>query len=196
MKGQSARGNRAGAAPDAPVKLVAFLGNPGRQYENTRHNAAWMVISELTSGDRSAWKEKFHGRFLKEGSLILLAPETFMNHSGRSVQAARGFFGLEPAEIMVVHDDVETAFGAVELTWSGGHRGQNGVRSVAQALGTAEFWRLRIGLGRPPSTRKPADWVLERFSPPEEAELPKILANAARLVRNAANRPMVGSLHI
>ncbi len=173
-------------APDAPVRLVAFLGNPGRQYALTRHNVAWMVIPELTATDRGTWKEKFHGRFLKEGELILLAPETFMNHSGRSVQAARAFFGLNPGQVLVVHDDVETAFGVVELAWNGGHRGQNGGRSVAQALGTSEFWRMRIGLGRPPSTRKAADWVLERFSSEEEAELPKVLANAARIVQDAA----------
>ncbi|MFW5695191.1 MAG: aminoacyl-tRNA hydrolase [Alkalispirochaeta sp.] len=198
MKGESVRGNHSGggSSPDIPVKLVAFLGNPGQRYQLTRHNVAWMVVPELTSADESAWKEKFHGRFLKEGTLTLLKPETYMNHSGRSIQAARAFFGLEPAEIVVVHDDVETAFGTVELSWDGGHRGQNGVRSAIQALGTGSFWRVRIGVGRPPSTRKPADWVLERFSPQEEAELPAILANTARIVRDAAIRPSVRSLHI
>jgi PTH1 family peptidyl-tRNA hydrolase len=185
MKGDSARGNH----PDNPIKLVAFLGNPGRQYERTRHNVGWMVIPEFTTADRASWKEKFHGRFVKDGSLTLLAPETYMNHSGRSVQAARAFFGLETAEIVVCHDDVETPFGAVDLTWNGGHRGQNGVRSTVQALGTSEFWRLRIGLGRPPSTRKPADWVLERFTAEEEAELPAILRLAARVLQDAAARP-------
>lgn len=192
MKGDSARGNRPGttAAPETPVKLVAFLGNPGRQYQRTRHNVAWMVVPETTSADDTAWKEKFHGRFLKEGALTLLKPETYMNHSGRSVQAARAFFGLDPAEILVIHDDVETPFGTIELAWGGGHRGQNGVRSTIQALGTAEFWRLRIGLGRPPSTRKPADWLLERFTPEEEAELPQLLRAAAREVQENVSRPV------
>ncbi|MEX2442798.1 MAG: aminoacyl-tRNA hydrolase [Alkalispirochaeta sp.] len=191
MKGDSARGNHPGgrSVPDIPVKLVAFLGNPGGRYQLTRHNVAWMVVPELTAANGAAWKEKFHGRFLKEGSLTLLKPETYMNHSGRSVQAARAFFGLDPAEIAVVHDDVETPFGTVELAWDGGHRGQNGVRSTIQALGTGAFWRLRIGLGRPPSTRKPADWVLERFSPEEEAEVPRVVAQAATILREAATRP-------
>lgn len=192
MKGDSARGKQPGTrtAPQEPIKLAVFLGNPGRQYQRTRHNAAWMVISEVTSADESAWKEKFHGRFLKEGSLTLLTPETYMNHSGRSVQAARAFFGLDPAQIVVIHDDVETAFGTVELAWGGGHRGQNGVRSTIQALGTSDFWRLRIGLGRPPSTRKPADWLLERFTPEEEAELPRILWRAGHMVRESLAHPV------
>ena len=192
MKGDRTRGKH----PTGPVRLVALLGNPGREYATTRHNVGWMLAAELTTAPDSTWKEKFHGRFLKEGDLVLLKPETFMNRSGRSVQAARDFFGLDPAEVLVVHDDLETPFGSVELAWAGGHRGQNGVRSVTEALGTGEFWRLRIGVGRPPAPRNAADWVLERFASEEEADLPRVLRGAADLVRRAATTPGPEKLRI
>lgn len=168
---------------------MALLGNPGRQYAASRHNVAWMLVSELTTAADSAWKEKFHGRFLREGALIYLKPETYMNRSGAAVQAAAAFFSVPPTQIAVVHDDMETPFGTVEAVWAGGHRGQNGVRSVAQALGTTEFWRLRIGLGRPPAGRKPGDWVLERFGPEEEADLPTVLRGVARFLARWHSAP-------
>ena len=171
------------------IALIAFLGNPGAQYRQTRHNVGWMVIPELTTVPPSAWKEKFHGRFLKDGDQVLLAPETYMNNSGRSVQAAAAFFGVSRAGILVVHDDMETAFGTVSLTRGGGHRGNNGIRSVAQALGGPDFWRLRLGVGRPPAGRRPGDWILERFTPDEEARVPDMLTAAVRMIQNNASHP-------
>jgi PTH1 family peptidyl-tRNA hydrolase len=148
-----------------------------------------MVIPELTAVPESAWKEKFHGRFVKDGTRVLLAPETYMNNSGRSVQAAAAFFGISPAGVLVVHDDMETPFGTVSLTRGGGHRGNNGVRSVAQALSGPDFWRLRLGVGRPPRGRRPGDWILERFSPDEEAHLPRMVAVAAQMIRDNVAQP-------
>jgi PTH1 family peptidyl-tRNA hydrolase len=149
MKRDATRGN----PPTTALRLVVGLGNPGRQYERTRHNVGFMVADQLAGS--SGWKEKFHGRLLKVGSITVLKPDTFMNRSGRSVQAAAAFFGLSGDEICVVHDDLETPFGTVQLTWGGGHRGQNGVRSVMQSLGSGDFWRLRVGVGRPPANRSP-----------------------------------------
>jgi peptidyl-tRNA hydrolase, PTH1 family len=146
---------------------------------------AWMLLPELTPVPPTQWKEKFHGRFLKEGNRILLLPHTYMNRSGSSVQAAATFFGLSPEEILVAHDDMETAFGTVTLTFGGGHRGNNGVRSVSQVLGSSDFHRLRIGTGRPPAGRNPGDWILERFSPDEEARLPDILREGAERIEQA-----------
>jgi peptidyl-tRNA hydrolase, PTH1 family len=183
MKRDATRGN----PPTDPLRLVAGLGNPGRQYERTRHNVGWMVADAFAGS--GGWKEKFHGRFLKVGAVTVLKPETFMNRSGRSVQAAAAFFGLSGAEICVVHDDLETPFGTVQLTWGGGHRGQNGVRSVMQALGTGDFWRLRVGVGRPPATRSPGDWILERFAPDEEPHLPAVIALAVRALEDRVDRP-------
>ena len=180
MKGDRTRGKAANRPQD--LRLVALLGNPGRQYATTRHNVGWMLAEYLSQDPPEAWKEKFHGRFLKTGSRTLLKPDTFMNNSGRSVQAALSFFSLSPHQMVVVHDDLETAFGSVELAFAGGHRGHNGVRSVTQAIGSGDFWRLRIGVGRPPAGRSPGDWVLERFDAVEEKHLPEILARAARLL--------------
>jgi PTH1 family peptidyl-tRNA hydrolase len=168
------------------IALIAFLGNPGAQYRRTRHNVAWMVIPEVTTEPKSAWKEKFHGRFVKDGTRVLLAPETYMNNSGRSVQAAAAFFGIPPAGILVVHDDMETPFGTVSVSRGGGHRGNNGVRSIAQALGDPDFWRLRLGVGRPPAGHRPGDWILERFTPDEEARLPEMITTAVQMIRDNA----------
>lgn len=167
------------------IQLIALLGNPGKQYARTRHNVGWMLAPNLTREPPSRWKEKFHGRFVKEGSLIILTPETFMNQSGRSVQAALSFFGFHRENLVVVHDDMETPFGTVAITLGGGHRGNNGVRSIATALGSSAFRRLRIGVGRPPAGRKPGDWILQRFTSDEEAVLPDVLNLAtAILTRN------------
>jgi len=166
----------------APIRLVAFLGNPGRRYEPTRHNVAWMLADRLVPSDDRSWKEKFHGLFHRDGSIVFLKPTAFMNNSGRSVQAACSFFSVDPAALLVVHDDLETPFGAVDTVWDGGHRGHNGLRSVSTSLSTGDYHRLRIGIGRPPANRRVADWVLERFSREEEAELPGILARAEELL--------------
>lgn len=169
--------------------MVVFLGNPGRQYSASRHNVAWLLSGYLVNLPASQWKTKFNGGFVKVGPVVYLQPETYMNRSGNSVQAAAAFFGLSPAEILIVHDDMETDFGTVTMNWAGGHRGNNGVRSVIQSLGTADFWRLRIGVGRPPSGRKPGDWILERFTRDEEALLPDILSKAARAVESRVADP-------
>ncbi len=162
----------------ADIRLVAFLGNPERRYANTRHNAGWLVADRVVPDDSRDWKEKFHGRFSRRGSLVLLKPQTYINNSGRSVQAALAFFSLTADQLLVVSDDLETAFGTVQIVWGGGHRGHNGIRSIANSLSTSDFWRLRLGIGRPPATRRVADWVLERFTREEEAALPDVLDTA------------------
>ena len=180
------------------LKLIAFLGNPGSRYEKTRHNVGRMLLSRIDDTTPSLqntreggtltvtpWKEKFHGRFCRAGEVVLLVPDTYMNESGRSVQAALSFFGISGPETLIVHDDLETSFGTVEMTFGGGHRGNNGVRSITQVCGQPDFWRLRIGIGRPPGNRKPGDWVLERFSRDEEARLPEVLDLAFAFVTEA-----------
>lgn len=179
-----------------PLKLISFLGNPGSRYASTRHNAAWIVLDHLEqagypgfAATAGAWKEKFHGHFLRAGQVVLLRPTTHMNESGRSVQAAMGFFGFSGHEVLVLHDDLETPFGTTRLVFGGGHRGNNGVRSVAQRCGGPGFWRLRIGIGRPPATRRPSDWVLERFSSEEEARIPELCDAVTKIIVAAINRP-------
>lgn len=162
------------------TKLVVFLGNPGIQYRQSRHNTGWMVCDRMVSALSlsSAWQTKFHGLFLKSMSYVLLKPQTFMNESGVSVQEASRFFGIAPSDILVVHDDIELPFGEVRLQTGGGMGGHNGLKSVRQHLGTEAFGRLRIGVGRPSGGIQVADYVLARFSPLEEKQLENILDNA------------------
>ncbi|MEL3907168.1 MAG: aminoacyl-tRNA hydrolase [Treponema sp.] len=138
------------------ISLVAFLGNTGREYERTRHNAAWIAADRLTICAGIAWQRKFrglYGRFpaqLTGGRAVhVLKPETYMNLSGDCVGEAAQFFKIPPEEILIVHDELELLPAVLSLKWSGGLGGHNGLRSVKAALGTADFWRLRIGIGRP-----------------------------------------------
>jgi peptidyl-tRNA hydrolase, PTH1 family len=154
--------------------LVVGLGNPGREYERTRHNVGWLVVDELARRLDGRWREKFSGRLAEvrlDGlRLALLKPETFMNDSGRSVAAAARFFKVEPESLLVVHDDVDLEAGRLQARSGGGLAGHNGLRSLAQALGTREFLRLRIGVGRPGrgDPRSVADYVLSPFGTEED----------------------------
>jgi PTH1 family peptidyl-tRNA hydrolase len=133
--------------------LVVGLGNPGREYKPTRHNVGWMVVDELARRHGGSFRSKFSGRVAdvraEERRLALLKPETYMNESGRSVGAAARFYKSQPGEILLVHDDVDLAEGRLQARLGGGLAGHNGLRSIAQHLGTNDFLRLRIGVGRP-----------------------------------------------
>src|SRR5918994_89288 len=133
--------------------LVAGLGNPGRDYERTRHNVGWLVADELARRHGGSFRSKFSGRLaetrLDDLRLALLKPETYMNESGRSLAAAARFFKVEPQALLVVHDDVDLDPGRLQARLGGGLAGHNGLRSIAQALGTQDFLRLRVGVGRP-----------------------------------------------
>ncbi|MGZ4308306.1 MAG: aminoacyl-tRNA hydrolase [Gaiellaceae bacterium] len=156
--------------------LVAGLGNPGREYERTRHNAGWLVVDELARRHGGSWRSKFSGSLaevrLGEQRLALLKPETYMNESGRSVGAAARFFKVPAESILVVHDDVDLEPGRLQARRGGGLGGHNGLRSLAEDLGTQDFLRLRIGVGRPGrgDPRPVADWVLSPFAPEEDVE--------------------------
>jgi peptidyl-tRNA hydrolase, PTH1 family len=157
--------------------LVAGLGNPGRQYERTRHNAGWLVLDELARRHGGSWRSKFSGSLaevrLGDLRLGLLKPETYMNESGRSVGAAARFFKVEPESLLIVHDDVDLEPGRLQARQGGGLAGHNGLRSLAQHLGTQDFLRLRIGVGRPGrgDRRSVSDWVLSPFEAEENVEL-------------------------
>jgi peptidyl-tRNA hydrolase, PTH1 family len=166
--------------------LVVGLGNPGREYARNRHNAGWMVLDELARRHDGSWRSKFNGSLAEvrlEGHRIaLLKPETYMNESGRSVAAAAKFFKVEPDAILVVHDEGDFDLGRLQARKGGGSAGHNGLRSIAQALGTPDFLRLRIGVGRPErgDRRKLADYVLSDFEPHDDAE--SLIARAAEAV--------------
>ena len=192
------------------ISLVAFLGNYGREYENTRHNAAWLFEKSLPFSSVLNYQEKFRGeyavietkelasQFAKTGLLTtkdggephvpdvapekiyFLKPLTYMNLSGESIGELAHFFKINPNEILVVHDELELPFGTVSLKWSGGLGGHNGLRSTKATLGTADFWRLRFGIGKPEG-KDIADYVLSSFSAAERESLPLIHAQTAKL---------------
>src|SRR5919206_1495587 len=170
--------------------LVVGLGNPGRQYEQTRHNAGWIVVDELARRLDGSWKSKFSGKLaevrLDGRKLALLKPETFMNDSGRSVGAAARFFKVEPEALLVVHDDVDLEPGRLQARAGGGLAGHNGLRSLAQTLGSQDFLRLRIGVGRPGrgDRRSVADYVLAPFDADDDADA--LVARAADAVETIA----------
>jgi PTH1 family peptidyl-tRNA hydrolase len=162
---------RRGGSASTLDLLVAGLGNPGREYERTRHNAGWLVVDELARRQGGSFRSKFSGRLaevrLDERRLALLKPETYMNESGRSISAAVRFFKVPVGSLLVVHDDVDLEEGRLQARLGGGLAGHNGLRSIAQALGSQEFLRLRVGVGRPGrGDRRPvADYVLTPFGP-------------------------------
>ena len=166
--------------------LVAGLGNPGREYARTRHNAGWLVVDELARRHDGSWRSKFSGQLaeirLDGARLALVKPETYMNESGRSLAAAARFFKSPVGSLLVVHDDVDLEEGRLQARLGGGLAGHNGLRSIASALGSQEFLRLRIGVGRPGrgDRRSVADYVLAPFEP--ETDVDGLVGRAADAV--------------
>jgi PTH1 family peptidyl-tRNA hydrolase len=156
--------------------LVAGLGNPGPEHARDRHNVGWMVVDELARRHGGSFKAKFRGRLgdirLDDAKLALLKPETYMNESGASIQAAGRFFKLPTDRVLVVHDDVDLETGRLQARLGGGLAGHNGLRSIAQRLGSQDFLRLRVGVGRPGrGDRRPvADYVLSAFEPEDDVD--------------------------
>ena len=155
--------------------LVVGLGNPGREYAGNRHNVGHMVVDELARRHDGGWRAKFSGLVadvrIDGHKVALLKPETFMNESGRSVRAAAAFYKLETDAILVVHDESDLEAGRLQVRLGGGLAGHNGLRSVSQQLGSPDFMRLRVGVGRPGrgDRRALADYVLSDFEPAEDA---------------------------
>lgn len=179
---------RRGEAASTLDLLVAGLGNPGKRHERDRHNAGWMVVEELAHRHDASFTSKFSGRLaevrLGDARVALLVPETYMNESGRSISAAMRFFKVDAAHLLVVHDDVDLERGRLQVRLGGGLAGHNGLRSIAQAIGTREFMRLRVGVGRPErgDPRDVADFVLSPFEPHEDAA--GLVARAADAVES------------
>ncbi|MCL4290455.1 MAG: aminoacyl-tRNA hydrolase [Thermoleophilia bacterium] len=170
--------------------LVAGLGNPGPGYRLTRHNAGFLVADELARRHSASFRSRFSGRVadlrVDGRRVVLLEPETYMNESGRSVAAAVRFYKLPLSALLVVHDDVDLDIGRLQVRLGGGLAGHNGLRSLVGHLGSGEFMRLRIGVGRPErGDRRPvADFVLSPFPP--EVDLDGIVARAADAVESIA----------
>ena len=156
----------------AGIRLIVGLGNPGREYESTRHNAgAWLVGRFAARSGVALRKDpRYFGMVGRlsgpAGAVFLLVPTTFMNASGRSLGALAGFFRIPPAEVLVAHDELDFVPGVAKMKLGGGVAGHNGLRDIAARLGTHDFWRLRLGIGHPGDRSAVADYVLSR--PPQE----------------------------
>lgn len=165
--------------------LVVGLGNPGENYARTRHNVGFMVADVLAARLGAKFKaHKRSGAEISTGRLagrpvVLAKPRCYMNESGRQVGPLAKFYSVPPADIVVLHDELDLDFGCIRLKLGGGEGGHNGLRSVAASLGTKEFHRVRIGIGRPPGRKDPAAFVLEPFNATERAEVPTICEQAA-----------------
>lgn len=192
------------------IKLVAFLGNYGAEYNLTRHNVAWFFSDSLPWADKFSWQTKFKGQIAscapsdlaawacdagvaskKDGTPVIvpeeapdkiyfLKPETYMNLSGESVIEAANFYKIKPEEILVVHDELELAPGFYSFKWSGGLGGHNGLRSMKACFGTADFFRLRFGIGRP-NHDDIAGYVLSRFTEDEQILMKQVFSEASKL---------------
>ena len=192
------------------IKLVAFLGNYGKEYEKTRHNVAWQFQASLAFANKLSWQSKFKGNYAaiepdqlaqwcaetgilakKDGSPVIipeemsriyfLKPETYMNLSGESIIELANFYKIKPEETLIVHDELELPMGTVSFKCSGGLGGHNGLRSTKQVFGTADFWRLRFGLTKP-TDRDIAAYVLGKFTEDQEIILSQIFPQAATLL--------------
>ena len=165
--------------------LVVGLGNPGPNYAKTRHNLGFVVADILADRIGSGFKvHKRSGAEVTTGrlggkSVVLAKPRTYMNESGRQVGPLAKFYSVAPADMIIVHDELDIDFGRIRLKFGGGVAGHNGLRSVSSALGTNDFQRVRIGVGRPPGRKSGATFVLENFSATERPEVPTICEQAA-----------------
>src|SRR5664279_3561335 len=167
------------------TKLIVGLGNPGSKYQWTRHNAGFMVLDRFCQSAGIAVTRKNFSALYGEGPfqgerLLLLKPQTFMNLSGRSVAQALNFHKLSLQDLIVIHDDLDIPYGRVKLKEGGGHAGHNGLRSLLQELGSGQFLRVRVGIGRP-LHEDAADYVLSNFTREELALLPRLLDGAVDL---------------
>ena len=155
--------------------LIAGLGNPESRYQGNRHNLGFRVLDVWAAKLKLEWGRKFDGELgqgqIGETKVLLLKPLTFMNRSGESVEPAARFFKVSPADLIVAHDELDLPLGRLQLKQGGGHGGHNGLRSIEAALGTREFGRLRLGIGRPPEGWDAADFVLADFLKEEAAEV-------------------------
>ncbi|HXI35707.1 MAG TPA: aminoacyl-tRNA hydrolase [Burkholderiales bacterium] len=185
------------------IRLVVGLGNPGQEYERTRHNAGFWLLERFASGQGLHFRKdpKYQAlvaRMNSEGGNAgpwLLMPQSFMNASGRAVQMLAGFFKIKPEEILVVHDELDFAPGAARIKQGGGIAGHNGLKDISQRIGSHDYWRLRIGIGRPASPAEMADYVLHKPSLEEKQAIDGAIDNALALLPQMLAGDMQGAMN-
>lgn len=167
-----------------PLQLVAGLGNPGPRYARTRHNLGFMVLDELARRQGLTFSTRGGAEHARSGNVLLLKPLGFMNRSGQAIQGALTRQKLGSASLLVVHDDLDLEAGRLRFRFGGSSGGQRGVQDTINRIGR-DFWRLKLGIGRPPAGWETAGWVLSRFSPSEEDVLRQVIEAAADAVELA-----------
>ncbi|HEY8908839.1 MAG TPA: aminoacyl-tRNA hydrolase [Desulfosporosinus sp.] len=180
------------------MKVIVGLGNPGPQYAETRHNIGFLLVDLLAESYKLAFHSKFQGLWA-EGNIegerfLLLKPQTFMNLSGRSVRELTNFYKIPGENLLIVHDDMDLALGKIRLRDQGSAGGHNGIKSILAELGTEKFWRLKLGVGRPPREWDPARYVLSSFAEDEITQLDEVLGRAEKAanlwIKGEADRAM------
>jgi PTH1 family peptidyl-tRNA hydrolase len=167
------------------IRLVVGLGNPGKEYERTRHNAGFWLVERFASTNGIVLRKDTKFKALvgkdKTGAWFLL-PQSFMNLSGQPVQMLAGFFRIKPEEVLVVHDELDFPPGTARLKQGGGIAGHNGLKDISQRLATHEYWRLRLGVGKPPAGMEGADYVLQKPSAEDRAAIDAAIARALEIL--------------
>jgi PTH1 family peptidyl-tRNA hydrolase len=181
------------------IRLVVGLGNPGKEYERTRHNAGFWLVERFASASHIALRKdpKFQalvGRHEASGAWLLM-PQSYMNASGRAVQMLAGFFKIKPEEILVVHDELDFAPGTAKLKQGGGIAGHNGLKDISQRLASHEYWRLRIGVGKPPPGSEGADYVLQKPSPEDRTAIDASIDKALGILPQCLAGDMQGAMN-
>ncbi|MDP1712117.1 MAG: aminoacyl-tRNA hydrolase [Candidatus Nanopelagicaceae bacterium] len=175
------------------VWLVVGLGNPGPEYAATRHNVGQMVVDAIAQGNKARWtthKSRTDVSAYKIGtpphaeSVIIAKSKSYMNESGGPIKALAAFYKVDPSHIIVLHDELDIAFSTIRVKLAGGDNGHNGLKSLTSSLGTANYYRIRMGIGRPIGQQDPADFVLKQFSVAEKKELSDFLLRGAEAVES------------
>ena len=169
------------------MKLVVGLGNPGRKYERTRHNLGFLIVDRIATENEVTVRKKLCdalvGEGLSDGEKVLLAkPQTYMNRSGEAVQCLARKFGAAPEDLVVIYDDLDLPFGRIRIRPRGSAGGHRGVLSIIEKMAGAPFYRVRVGIGRPPENMNAEDYVLEPFSALEMSDLNGVVSRAAEAV--------------
>jgi PTH1 family peptidyl-tRNA hydrolase len=181
------------------IRLVVGLGNPGKEYERTRHNAGFWLVERFASSSGIALRKepKFQalvGRHEGSGAWLLM-PQSYMNASGRAVQMLAGFFKIKPEEILVVHDELDFAPGIAKIKQGGGIAGHNGLKDISQRIASHDYWRLRIGVGKPPPGSEGADYVLQKPSPDDRAAIDAAIDKALAILPQCLSGDMQGAMN-
>jgi peptidyl-tRNA hydrolase, PTH1 family len=184
------------------IRLVVGLGNPGKEYERTRHNAGFWLVERFAAASGISFKKdpKYQALVARVGdgavgsSTFLLLPQSFMNASGRAVQMLAGFFKIKPEEILVVHDELDFPPGTARIKQGGGIAGHNGLKDISQRIGSHDYWRLRLGVGRPPAGTEGGDYVLHKPPAEEREAIDAAIANSLAVLPQCLAGDMQGAM--